>query len=90
MVIQSLKKKDGSIYTNVELVKAYYEKLRDLQNGVGAATPKEKDRMEDAFYRICGGSQNASEIMAFMKQIYDEPDYDKAQKMLARGLISIQ
>lgn len=91
MIIQPLRKKNGTTYTNVELVKICYDKLTTLQNGIGAKTQKDKERMEDDFYRICGGSQNAGEIMAFMKQIVDKAEVDEAeaQKLLARGLIPI-
>ena len=47
---------------------------------------KAKERAEDEFYRICGGSGNADLLMRFMKQIVDEPDPDKAQKLFARAL----
>lgn len=89
MIIEPLKKKNGEIYTNVELTKACYEKLLALKNGTYAKTEAEREKQEDAFYRICGGSRNADEIMAFMKQVADEPDEEKAQKILARGLIPV-
>lgn len=92
MIIEALRKKDGTIYTNVELIKVCYDKLNTLQNGIGAKTKKEKERMEDDFYRICGGSENADNIMAFMKQIVDKAQMDEAeaQKLLARALIPIE
>lgn len=89
MIIEPIRKENGEIFTNVELVKIFYDKLSALQNGDGATTEKEREKMEDSFYRICGGSENAGEVMAFMKQIVDEPDADKAQKIFARGLIPV-
>lgn len=89
MVIKPLTKKDGTVYKNVELVKIYYDKLSQLKNGTGAKTPSEREKMEDNFYRICGGSKNAEEVMAFMAQIVNEPDEAAAQKLLQRGLIPI-
>lgn len=89
MIIEPLRKKDGTAYTNVELNKICYEELVRLRDGVGAKTDKQRQKMEDAFYRICGGSQNAEQIMAFMKQIVDEPDEEKAQKLFERGLIPV-
>lgn len=89
MIINPITKKDGSIYTNVELTRVFYKELVRLRDGIGAKTQKQKEKMEDAFYSICGGSQNAEEIMAFMKQIADEPDDEKAQKLLGRGLIPV-
>ena len=90
-VIQKLKnKKTGRVYTNVELVKACYEELVKLRDGVGAKTSKDKEKMEDDFFRICGGSQNAEQTMAFMKQVYDAPTYEEAQKFIARGLIPVE
>lgn len=90
MIIEPLKKKDGKIFTNVELTRIYYKKLLELKTGVNAKSEKERERMEDDFYRICGGSRNAEEIMSFMKQVVDEPDDDRAQKILARGLIPVE
>lgn len=91
MIIEALKKKDGTPYTNVELVRVCYDKLNRLQNGIGATSTKEKERMEDDFFRICGGSENADNLMAFMKQIVDtaERDEDAAQKLFARALIPV-
>lgn len=89
MVIQPMKKKDGSIFTNVELTKIFYNKLKEMRDGTKARTPEEKAKHEDAFYRICGGSQNADEIMSFMKQIVEAPDERTAQNLLARGLIPV-
>lgn len=89
MIIEPIKKKNGTIFTNVELTKICYEKLLALKNGTQAKTEAERERDEDAFFRICGGSKNAEEIMAFMKQIADEPDEERAQKILARGLIPV-
>lgn len=90
-VIQKLRnKKTGRVYNNVELAKACYGELVKLRDGIGAQSPAEKDRMEDAFYRICGGSQNANEVMAFLKQVDDAPTYEEAQKFIARGLIPVE
>lgn len=90
MIVEPLKKSTGEVYTNVELVKICYDKLLDLKTGRNAKTTKEKERMEDTFYRICGGSSNANEIMSFMKQIVDTPDENEAQRIFARGLIPME
>ena len=89
MIIEPLKKKDGTIYTNVEINNMCYEMLVRLRDGVGAKTEKERAKMEDAYLHICGGSDNAEQIMGFMKQIYDETDERKAQELLARGLLPV-
>lgn len=89
MILKPLTKKDGTVYTNVELIKIYYDKLKSLRDGQGAKTEKERQRMEDNFYRICGGSQNAGEVMAFMEQIVNIPDEMQAQRLFERGLIPV-
>lgn len=89
MIIEPLKKKNGTPYTNVEINNMCYEELVRLRDGIGAKTEKERQRMEDAFYRICGGSENAEQIMNFMKQVYDEQDEQKAQSLFERGLIPV-
>lgn len=89
MVITPLKKKDGTVYKNVELVKIYYNKLNDLKNGAGAKNESEREKMEDTFYKICGGSDNATQLMDFMAQIVNEPDERAAQRLLERGLIPV-
>lgn len=90
MIIEPLKKKDGAIYTNVEINNICYDELCRLRDGVGAKNEKQRQKMEDTFFRICGGSQNAEKIMAFMKQIKDEPDEEKAQNLFKRGLIPVE
>lgn len=89
MILKPLTKKDGTVYTNVELIKIYYDKLKSLRDGQGAKTEKERQHMEDNFYRICGGSQNAGEVMAFMEQIVNTPDEMQAQRLFERGLIPV-
>ena len=86
MIIQPLRKPNGDVYSNIELIKIYYEKLVAMRDGKGYNNIKAKERAEDDFYRICGGSGNADLLMRFMKQIVDEPDPDKAQKLFARAL----
>lgn len=91
MVIQPLTdKKTGKPYTNVQLIKIFRDKLRNLKDGVGAKTKKEKDRMETEFYRICGGSQNAKETMDFMDQIADMEDEQEAQRLFERALLPVE
>lgn len=90
MIIQPLTKKNGQPYTNVELTRICYKKLVDMRDGVGYNTQKDKEAAEDKFMKICGGSDNAKQIMDFMKQVVDEPDDDKAQKILARGLMPVE
>jgi hypothetical protein len=90
MIIEPIKKKNGQVYTNVELVKIYYDKLKALRDGEGAKTQREREKMEDTFYQICGGSKNANDVMAFMKQIVDCPDEIEAQRIFQRGLIPVE
>lgn len=73
-------------YTNVELCKIFYEKLVAMRDGIGYNDNKAKEQAENDFYRICGGSANANQLMPFLKQIVDEPDPDKAQKLFVRAL----
>ena len=89
MIIEPVRDKNGKILTNVQLTKICYEELKKLRDGVGASTDREREVMEDRFLRICGGSRNAGEIMEFMEQIANEEDEDKAQKLLARGLLPV-
>lgn len=90
MVIEPLKKEDGSIYTNVEICKAMYEGLKQLRDHKDAINDREAHRSEDAFYRICGGSSNANEIMDFLEQINEAKSYEEAQDLIARGLIPVK
>lgn len=86
MVIEPFKI-NGKVPSNVELVRIFYDKLQRLRDGVGAKSSAEKRQMEDRFYSICGGSQNANEVMSFMKQVVDAPNDDIAQDYIARGII---
>ena len=91
MVIQPvMNKKTGRPYSNVELVRIFRNKLRNLRDGEGATNKKEREAMETEFYRICGGSQNANEIMAFMDQIADIQDDDEAQALFSRALLPVE
>lgn len=89
MIIEPMRDKDGNVMTNVKMINIFYNKLNDMRNGVGCKTDKEKEQSEDRFYRICGGSDNAEQLMKYMKQIVDEPDEDKAQKLFARSLLPV-
>lgn len=90
MIIEPMRDKDGNVLTNVKMIKMFYNKLYEMKNGVGCKTDKEREKQEDRFYRICGGSDKAEQLMAYMKQIVDEPDEDKAQKIFARSLIPVE
>lgn len=90
MIIEPMRDKQGNVLTNVKMIKMFYNELYKMQNGIGCKTEKEKEKMEDRFYRICGGSDKADNLMAYMKQIVDEPDEDKAQKLFARSLIPVE
>lgn len=88
MIVQPLtNKKTGQVYTNVELTKIFYDKLCKLRDGVGAETEKQKAKMQQDYYRICNGSQNAEQTMSFMKQIVDTQDEQMAQNLFGAGLL---
>lgn len=89
MIIEPIKDKNGNTLTNVQIIKMCYAKLKELRDGVGCKTNKEREKNEDKFYKICGGSNNAKDVMAYMEQIVNEPDEDKAQKLFARTLIPV-
>lgn len=86
MIIEPLKDKEGKVLTNVQVIKMAYQQLTNLKNGVGCKTQKEKEESEDRFYRICGGSDNATKLMEYMGQIVNEPDEAQAQRIFARSL----
>lgn len=91
MIIQPLKhKKTGQPYTNVELTKIFYDKLCNMRDGVGAVNEKQKEKMQQDFYRICNGSQDAEQTMSFMKQIVDTQDEAMAQKLFSTGLLAVK
>ena len=89
MIIEPMRDKQGNVLTNVQMIHIFYDQLLKMKNGTGCKTEKEKEKMEDRFYRICGGSDKADALMTYMKQIVDEPDEDKAQKLFARSLIPV-
>lgn len=89
MIIEPMRDKNGNVMTNIKMIKIFYNKLLDMKNGVGCKSQREKEQSEDRFYRICGGSDKAEHLMSYMKQIVDEPDEDKAQKLFARSLIPV-
>lgn len=89
MIIKPLADKSGNILTNVQIIKMCYNQLKALRDGQGCTTEKQREASEDKFYRICGGSDKASELMRYMEQIVNEPDEDKAQKLFARSLIPV-
>ena len=90
MIIEPMRDKNGNVLSNIKMIKMFYNELNKLKNGVGCKTEKEKEKAEDRFYRICGGSDKAEQLMAYMKQIVDEPDEDKAQKLFARSLLPVE
>lgn len=90
MIIKPMEDKNGNPITNVKMIHIFYNKLLDLQNGVGCKTQREKEKSEDRFYRICGGSDKAEQLMRYMKQIIDEPDEEKAQRLFARSLLPVE
>lgn len=90
MIIEPMRDKNGKVLSNVKLIHIFYDKLLDMQNGKGCKTQKEREQMEDRFYRICGGSTNADELMKYMKQIVEEPDEEKAQRLFARSLLPVE
>lgn len=89
MIISPMTDKNGKVLTNVQIIKISYDKLKELRDGVGCKTEKEREINEDRFYKICGGSENANQLMAYMEQIVNEPDEDKAQKLFARSLLPV-
>lgn len=89
MIIEPMRDKKGNVLTNVKMINMFYNKLLDIKNGVGCKTEKEKEKSEDRFYRICGGSERAEHLMAYMKQIVDEPDEAKAQRLFERSLLPV-
>lgn len=90
MIIEPIRDKQGNVLTNVKMIKMFYDKLLDMKNGVGCKNQKEIEKSEDRFYRICGGSDRAEKLMQYMKQIVDEPDEDKAQRLFARSLLPVE
>lgn len=82
-------KKTGKVLTNVQICKMTYKQLCNLRDGVGATTSSEREKMEDDFFRICGGSSRANETMDWLKQINDEPDEERAQRLIERTLLPI-
>lgn len=80
-------------FTNVELIKIFYDEFNALKNGTKCKTETERQQAEDRFIAICGGSNNANDLMAFMKQIVDKQETsgdDEAQKLFARALLPVE
>lgn len=89
-IIEKLKNsKTGKVYNNVELTKACYNELKRLRDGEGAKNKKEKTKMMNDFFTICGGSENSERIMNFMKAVDEAPSYEEAQEILQNGLIPV-
>lgn len=74
---------------NKQLCDEAYLTLCALRDGKGAKSETEKREMEKQFYKILNGSQNADQIMNYLKQIYDEKDERKALQLINDSLIPI-
>lgn len=72
---------------NKEMCDRAYLALCALRDGKGAKNDDEKREMNKQYYKILNGSQNAEQIMAYLKQIYDEKDTQKALRLINDSLI---
>lgn len=72
---------------NKEMCDNAYLTLCALRDGKGAKNDDEKREMQKQYYRILNGSQNAEQIMNYLKQIYDEKDTQKALRLINDSLI---
>lgn len=74
---------------NKQMCDRMYLTLCALRDGKGAKSDIEKTEMQKRFYRILNGSQNAEQIMSYLKQIYDEKDERKALQLINDSLIPV-
>lgn len=81
--------KTGKVVTNVQMCRIVRDKLLKIKNGVNCKSQKQKEQSEDRFFAICNGSENAEQVMKWLDQICDEPDEDKAQKLIERTLLPV-
>lgn len=74
-------------FNNKEMCDKAYLTLCALRDGKGAQNDIEKREMQKQYYKILNGSQNAEQIMSYLKQIYDEKDTQKALQLINDSLI---
>ena len=74
-------------FNNKEMCDKAYLTLCALRDGKGAKNEDEKREMLKQYYKILNGSQNAEQIMSYLKQIYDEKDTQKALQLINDSLI---
>ena len=74
---------------NKEMCDRVYLTLCALRDGKGAKNEDEKREMNKQYYKILNGSQNADQIMSYLKQIYDEKDTQKALRLINDSLIPV-
>lgn len=76
-------------YTNIEITHIFYNTAKKMRDGVAGMSDEERRRQESEFYRICGGSQNAEEIMNFCEQFENIEDKAEAQRVFAMALLPV-
>lgn len=80
-------KKTNKVLTNVEVCRRLHKELDLLRTPNPNLTEKENSERLAAFHQICGGSDGAEQVMSFLKQIVDEPDDTKAQKIIQNYIL---
>lgn len=91
MVIKPIRdKKTKKVLTNVEICKRVYSELSYMQNPPSNLSVQEREKLQTQFYKICGGSANATEIMDWLKQINDCTDDVYAQRLIENSLVAVK
>lgn len=88
-VVHPVRDAHGNVKTNVQVVREFGKIMHSMRDGKGALTQRERDTMEENYYRIMGG-EHAESIMAWVDQICAEPDDEKAQRLIERTLMPIK
>lgn len=85
-VIEPVRNKDGSIKTNIQVVREATALLKRLRDGVAGESDEVRQRNFEAFCRI---TNNEPEIMKWAENVSAIKDDWEAQKVIERTLLPV-
>lgn len=86
MVVEPIKNRDGTVKTNVQIIREGYNILKRLKEGVPGQTDEQRTREYQEYTRITNGEEK---IFDFFKSVAEIEDDTAAQKYIERNLMPI-
>lgn len=86
MVVEPIKNRDGSIKTNVQIIREGYNILKRLKDGVPGQSDEQRTREFQEYTRITNGEEK---IFQFFEAVAKIEDDTAAQKYIERNLMPI-